>query len=145
MTDALAPRKAESHHRFSEFLGEDIGTYSLPLIPKISLIMNFNAAIWTGVVILILAVVRKAVGVQQIVDLTSLMVCLFIGAAVAALSICFDVLARKLYKAEAGGAKTLSRWAEVFDFTAIGVMLASMGVFVWGLFWGACLLRAILF
>lgn len=129
----------------SAFSHDDEEAYHLPLGPKIALIINFNTALWTAITILILYIVKKYADVQHIIDLSNLMMCFFIGAAVAAASIWLDGAARNLYRMELTQHKKFTKWADVFDFSALGAMLASIVIFVWGCWWGASILRSELF
>jgi membrane protein DedA with SNARE-associated domain len=129
----------------SAFSHDDDEAYNLPLWPKIALIINFNTAIWTAITILILYIIKKSADVQHIIDLSNLMMCFFIGAAVAAASIWLDGAARNLYRMERTRYNKFAKWADVFDFSALGAMLASIVIFVWGCWWGASILRSELF
>lgn len=105
--------------------------YRIPLAPKAALILNINAAIWAGAATAIVSVMRPESNIERIVALSNLILCLLVGAAVALLSCGCDRAARQLYKHEASKARAWLGVAEICDVSAICIVLASYGIFVW--------------
>jgi hypothetical protein len=106
--------------------------YKMPLVPKIALILNINATMWAATITVVVTVLRHNNNIENIVAISNLILCFIVGAVVAGLSCCCDYAARRLYKIEASKKVARSSFAEICDVSAIGIVLASFGILVWG-------------
>lgn len=126
----LSTDSRESDGAFAR--ADDDTAYRIPFAPKVALILNLNAAIWAGAVTVIISVMRPEHNIDRIVALSNLILCFLVGAAVAVLSCGCDRLARQLYRREARSERAWLGVAEICDVSAIGVVIASFGIFGWG-------------
>ena len=106
--------------------------YSLPTIPKLSIIININAVILVAILTVVFTVMNHHKLIETIITFSNLMICFTFGAVVSILSCLFDYKARSIYSS--GGSKKLllADVAEIYDVCAFIIFAASMMIFVWG-------------
>jgi len=106
--------------------------YTLPILPKIGVAINVNAAIALFIPIVLITLINRHDNVHSIVILSKLIFCFWIGAATAVFSGLCDYVARKMYNIEKTREGFFWKCADLFDYSAVGMSLASMTIFCWG-------------
>lgn len=106
--------------------------YTLPILPKIGVVVNVNAAIALFIPIVLITLINRQDNVHSIVVLSKLIFCFWIGAAIAVSSGLCDYVARKMYQIEKLRQGFFWKCADLFDYSAVGMSFASMVIFCWG-------------
>ena len=106
--------------------------YSLPAMPKLSIIININAAILVAILTVVFTVMNHHKLIETIIMFSNLMLCFTFGAIVSILSCLFDYKARAIYSSGASKKLLLVDVAEIYDVCAFMIFAASLMIFVWG-------------
>jgi hypothetical protein len=107
--------------------------YALPTLQTVAVALNANAAICASIATVIITIMNQHNYLNSIVSMSKLILCFIVGSAVSLISLLLDFTARAAYKREASKPSAFSKCASIFDYLAVGVMLASITVFGWGL------------
>lgn len=118
-------------------------SYILPIIPKVCSIINMIAAMFAGVLTVLVTIANSHTNSDIAVVLSKLIFCFLAGAVVAFLSALLDYVARLLYKIEARNGPSFWKYGEVVDCVAVGMAIASAGVFCWGVWCAFTALRGV--
>jgi len=105
--------------------------YTLPMLPKIGLAINLNAAILLFIPIILITLVNRQENVHSIVILSKLIFCFWIGVAAAVFSGVCDYGARRMYAIERVKKGFFWKCADLLDYSAVGTAVASMAIFCW--------------
>jgi hypothetical protein len=119
--------------------------YSLPAMPKLSIIININAAILVAILTVVFTVMNHHKLIETIITFSNLMLCFTFGAIVAILSCLFDYKARAIYSVGAPKKRLLADVAEIYDVCAFMIFAASLMIFVWGSYLTFYLVRGAFF
>ena len=106
--------------------------YSLPSMPKLSIIININAAILAAILTVVLTIMNQHRFIESIITFSSLILCFTFGAAVSTLSCLFDYKARMIYNTAESKKILLIDVAEIYDMCAFMIFVASLAIFSWG-------------
>ncbi len=120
-------------------------SYSLPAMPKLSIIININAAILVAILTVVFTVMNHHKLIETIITFSNLMLCFTFGAIVAILSCLFDYKARAIYISGASKKLILVDVAEIYDICAFIIFAASLMIFVWGSYLTFYLVRGAFF
>jgi hypothetical protein len=119
--------------------------YSLPAMPKLSIIININAAILVAILTVVFTVMNHHKLIETIITFSNLMLCFTFGAIVSILSCLFDYKARAIYSSGASKKLLLVDVAEIYDVCAFIIFAASLMIFVWGSYLTFYLVRGAFF
>jgi len=145
MTDFTAS-KVHAHYRDQDDNDDgDQEAQDLPIIPKLAIVLNLNAAILTAITVIVIFAINNFKGSEQIYTIATLIPCFLIGSAVAVLSVALDHLARSLHASGAGAPSRYAKFAEIFYYSALSVLFASLAIFGWTLWQGGASLYACFF
>lgn len=148
--ESLVQHTALEQHRVDSDWDSCLSTlndrhYSLPSMPKLSIIININAAILVAILTVVFTVMNHHRLIETIITFSNLMLCFTFGAIVAILSCLFDYKARSIYSAGASKKRFLADVAEIYDVCAFIIFTASLVIFVWGLYLTFSLVRGAFF
>ena len=136
----------EQHHADSDWDSHlsplNDSPYSLPAMPKLSIIININAAILAAILTVVFTVMSHHKLIETIITFSNLMLCFTFGAIVAILSCLFDYKARAIYSAGASKKLLHADIAEIYDVCAFIIFSASLMIFVCGLYLTFYLVRS---
>lgn len=120
-------------------------SYRIPAMPKLSIIVNINAAILAAIMTVVFTIIDQHKFIDTVVRFSSLILCFTFGSAVSLLSCAFDYKARKIYDGSASKKVLLLDVAEIFDMCAFMIFVASLAIFVWGAYMGFYLVRGAIY
>jgi len=108
--------------------------YKLPRMPKLSLIININAAILAAILTVVFTIINQHKFIENIVHFSNLILCFAFGGIIAVMSCFFDYKARVIYTRAASKKRLIADVAETYDSCAFVIFGASLAIFAWGLY-----------